>query len=135
MKLSELSTDRALDVLCELTPYIDRITNDQDVVNTIGKVVKPDDELNRYGSFMLVMGRISEFVPLLLKTHRDDVYGILSALNEKSKQEIAAQTVKETMRQLREAFQDEDLLAFFKSSAQQEQSEQSAPSAPSPGSE
>lgn len=135
MNLSELSTDRALDVLCELAPYIDHITSDQEVVSTIGKVVKPDAELNRYGSFMLVIGRLSEFVPLLLKTHRDDVYAILSILNEKSKQEIAAQTVKETMRQLREAFQDEDLLTFFKSSARQEQNAQSAASAPSPGSE
>lgn len=135
MKLSDLSTDRALDVLCELTPYIDRITNDQEVVSTIGKVVKPDAELNQYGSFMLIMGRLSEFVPLLLKTHRPDVYGILSILNEKSKEEIAAQPVRETVRQLREAFQDEDLMAFFKPSARQEQKEQSAPSAPSPDSE
>ena len=42
MNLSELSTDRALDVLCELAPYIDHITSDQEVVSTIGKEVKPD---------------------------------------------------------------------------------------------
>lgn len=117
MKLSDLSTDRALDVLCELTPYIDRITNDKEVVSTIGKVVEPDAELNQYGSFMLIMGRLSEFVPLLLKNHRPDVYGILSILNEKSKEEIAYQPLGETIRQLREAFQDEDLMAFFKPSA------------------
>ena len=29
MKLSELSTDRALDVLCELTPYISNIASDE----------------------------------------------------------------------------------------------------------
>lgn len=135
MKLSDLRTDRALDVLCELAPYIDRITNDQEVVSTIGKAVKPDAELNRYGSFMLIMGRLSEFVPLLLKTHRPDVYGILSVLNGKTVEEIAAQPVRETVKQLREAFQDEDLMAFFKPSARQGQSEQSAPSAPFPGSE
>lgn len=135
MKLSELSTDKALDVLCELTPYIDRIANDQEVVGTIGKVVKPDSELNRYGSFMLIMGRLSEFVPLLLKTHRSDVYGILSVLNEKNVEEIAAQSIKDTIQQVREAFQDEDLMAFFKPSARQGQSEQSVPSAPSPDSE
>lgn len=135
MKLSELSTDKALDALCELTPYIDNIANDAEVVSTIGKVVKPDTELNRYGSSMLVMGRLSEFIPLLLKNHRDDLYGILSILNEKSKQEIAAQTVKETVGQLREAFQDEDLITFFKPSARQAQTEQSAPSAPSHDSE
>ena len=135
MKLSDLSNDRALDVLCELAPHIDRITNDKEVVSTIGKVVEPGAELNRYGSFMLIIGRIYAFVPLLLKTHRPDVYGILSVLNEKTVEEIAAQPVRETVKQLQEAFQDKDLIAFFKQSAQQGQNEQSAPSAPSPGSE
>ena len=45
MKLSELSTDRAADALCELSPYVDNITNDEEVVKTIGKVMEGGQEL------------------------------------------------------------------------------------------
>ena len=135
MRLSELNTDRALDVMCELTPYINNITSDPDVVGTIGKVIKTEGQINKYGLFMMFTSRIAEVMPALLKTHRPDVYGILSILNEKSADEIAAQPALETMRQLREVFQDKELLTFFKSSMRRGRNEPSAPSAPSPGSE
>lgn len=135
MKLSELSTDRAADVLCELAPCVGNITNDEEVVKTIGKVMEGGQELNRYGQIMLVVGRIGEFIPLLLKEHRPDVYGILSVMNERPAAEIAAQKLTETMRQVKELFQDEEFVAFFKSSVRQDETAQSAPSASSPASE
>jgi len=135
MKLSELSTDRAADVLCELAPYVGNITNDEEVVKTIGKVMEGGQELNRYGQVMLVVGRIGEFIPLLLKEHRPDVYGILSVMNERPAAEIAAQKLTETMRQVKELFRDEEFVAFFKSSVRQDATAQSAPSASSPASE
>ena len=135
MKLSELSTDRALDTLCELTPYLSNIASDATVVSAVGKVVENNKELNTYGYALLLAERMGEITPVLLKTHRPDVYGILSVLNEKSTEEIAAQSVKETLRQIREAFQDTEFLSFFKSSVRQGKSGPSAPSAPSPVSE
>lgn len=132
MKLSELSTDRALDVLCELSPYVGNITNDEDVVGTIGKVMEGGRELNQYGQVIRLVGRVGEIVPLLLKTHRDDVYGILSVMNERSMAEIATQKLTDTIKQVRALLQDEDLLVFFRSSVQQEKTESSAPSAGSP---
>lgn len=132
MKLSELSTDRAADVLCELAPYVGNIANDEEVVNTIGKVMENGQNLNQYGQVMLVVGRIGEFAPLLLKTHRPDVYGILSVMNERPVKEIAAQKLMDTMRQIRELFQDEEFMGFFKSSVRQGKTAQFAPSANSP---
>lgn len=134
MKLSELSTDRALDVLCELTPYIANITNDEELVRTLGRKMDNSAETNLYGQFALLAGRIGEITPLLLKTHRADVYGILSILNEKPAAEIAAQPVTETMRQVLEVFQDTELIRFFRSSVRREQTGSSAPSADSPAS-
>lgn len=128
MKLSELSTDRAVDVLCELAPYVGNIANDEDVVGTIGKVMENGQNLNQYGQMMLLVGRIGEFVPLLLKTHRSDVYGILSVMNERNVAEIASQNLMDTMQQIKELFHDEEFLAFFKSSAQREKTVSSAPS-------
>lgn len=132
MKLSELSTDRALDVLCELTPYVSNVASDEALVSAVGKVVKPKDETNVYGAGLMLVERMGEIVPLLLKTHRPDVYGILSVLNEKSTAEIAGQPVCETVRQIKDVFRDSELLDFFKSSARQAQKEPSAPSASAP---
>ena len=132
MKLSELSTDKALDVLCELTPHIKNITDDEAATSSIGKVLDDGQGLNLYGRFMLLAGWVGDFIPVLLRTHRADVYGILSVMNERPVEEIASQKLIDTMAQVRELFQDEDFVSFFKSSAPQEQIEQSAPSAASP---
>ncbi len=133
MKLSELTTDRALDVLCELTPHIYSITSDKNIVDSVSKVVRADlDNTSLYGQYMIIADRVVEVLPLLLKNHRADVYGILSVLNEKPVDEIRAQPVRDTIRQAREAFRDEDLLSFFRSSARQGQNEPSAPSTESP---
>lgn len=132
MKLSELSTDRALDVLCELTPYVSNVASDDAVVSAVGKVIKPKDETNVYGAGLMLMERMGEIVPLLLKTHRPDVYGVLSVLNEKTAEEIAAQPVGDTIRQIKDVLRDSELLDFFKSSARQAQTEPSAPSASAP---
>lgn len=135
MKLSELSTDQALDALCELTPYVSNIVSDEKMVDVVGKVIENAETLNVFGKALVLTERIGEIVPVLLKTHRPDIYGILSVVNQKEQREIAAQPAAETIRQVRELFGDRDLLAFFTSSARQAQNEQSAPSAPSPGSE
>lgn len=132
MKLSELGTDKALDVLCELTPYASNIASDEAVVSAIGKIMDTSKDLNLYGKGLLLVERMGEIVPVLLKTHRADVYGILSAMNERPVAEIAAQKLMDTMEQVRDLFQDEELVSFFKSSAQQEQTVPSAPSASSP---
>lgn len=133
MKLSELSTDRAADVLCELVPHVSNIVNDPDTISTIGKVVsQKGQKLSGFGVQMLSAGRIVDFLPILLKTHRADVYGILSIMNERPVAEIAAQKLIETIKQVKDLLHDDDFVDFFKSSVQQAQTKQSAPSATSP---
>lgn len=136
MKLSELNTDRALDVLCELTPCIHNITSDKEIVDSISRAIKVDlKKTNAYGQYLLLSNRVVEILPLLLKNHRADVYGILSVLNEKPAAEIAAQPVRDTIRQVKETFQDEELLSFFRSFARRERNAPSAPSVESPACE
>lgn len=131
MKLSELSTDKALDVMCELTPPVHSITQDEEVKQIVGKA-EQSAKLNKYGIYMMVANRVIELIPLLLKSHRSDVYKILSIMNERPMEEIAAQKLMETMQQVRDLFSDEEFAAFFKSSAQGEQTEPSVPSANAP---
>lgn len=131
MKLSELTTDGALDALCTITPYIYSITSDTALIESVGKAVDTGKVENRYGQYLVLMDKAVEILPLVLKDHRTDVYGILSVLNQRTVEEIAAQNVMETIRQIREATQDEELRGFFKSFAPSAKSEPSEPSAPS----
>lgn len=135
MKLSDLNTDRALDVLCELTPYAGNILEDDDFIQTIGEKLNFDENMNVYGKFAILAGKIGKITPILMKTHRADVYGVLSALNEKSVKEIEEQPIGETMRQLKECFRDIELMRFFRSFIRRAQKEPSAPSADSHDSE
>lgn len=137
MKLSELGTDRALDVLCELTPYASSIMEDLEILSALNGFMNQsadakDDDASMPEKGIRMFGGLIKNIPLLLKTHRPDVYGILSVLNEKNAAEIAAQPMGETVRQIKDVFRDNELLDFFKSSVRQEKTEPSAPSASAP---
>lgn len=149
MKLSELSTDKALDVLCELTPYVSSIMEDDDILSALGDFMgQSAEEKKKAGANgaeendasmsekgIRMFGGLVKNIPLLLKTHRHDMYGILSVLNEKSVAEIADLPFGETVWQIKDVFRDNELLDFFKSSVLREQTEPSVPSANSPASE
>lgn len=120
MKLSELTTERAADVLCELTPYIANITGDKalldELSNKFDSKGKSAAELYTFAARKYAM-----LVPILLKEHREDVFGLLAVLNETEPEKIAKQSVMETIRQVRDLFQDKELLDFFKSFWQEEE--------------
>lgn len=79
-----------------------------------------------------MMSGLANMAPILLREHRPDVYGILSAMNETSANKIATQKLTDTIKQVREVFQDDELLSFFKSSVRREKTAPSVPSAASP---
>lgn len=113
MRLSDLSTDRVADVLCEITPYLSNITGDADLMATLSdKLPKGSSvaEIYLHSSQM-----ITKIVPIVLKTHRADVFGALAVLNETTPEEIAGQNIIKTMEQVKEAIFDDVLRDFFKS--------------------
>ena len=120
MKLSELTTERAADVLCELTPYIANITGDKALLDELAS------KFDRKGKsvaelYTFAAHKYATLVPILLKEHREDVFGVLSVLNKTDLDKIAKQNIMETMKQVREVFQDKDLLDFFKSFGQEDE--------------
>ncbi len=127
MKLSQLTTDQALDALCRLAPQISNIMEDKAVLDAISAIMpdktKDDEEQDKTGTGFKFMAGLGKVVPVLLKDHQEDVYCILSVLNSKEPQEIAAQSLMETMAQIRETFTDREFMAFFKSSVEQAVSE------------
>lgn len=114
MKLSDLSTDRAADVLCEITPYIANLAGDKKLLDTLKEKLGSEKmsaaEVYTYGAQKLAV-----IVPIVLKDHRADVFGLLAVLNETAPDEIAKQNILTTMQQISDLVQDRELRDFFSS--------------------
>lgn len=123
MKLSEMTTDRAMDVLCEITPCIANITADEELLAELRNAI--DQKAVKTKAELMVKGieKITKLVPIVLKKRKADVFGILAALNEKTVEEIGKQNIIATMAQVREVVKDKDLMDFFKSCVGSEGSE------------
>lgn len=115
MKISELSTDRALDAFCELVPYIDNILVDEELIAEIKRKVKLPEGASRAEFLNIGLEKVNKIVPILLKKRRADIYGILSVLNETPIEEIGKQNFLVTASQVREVLKDRDLIDFFRS--------------------
>lgn len=123
MKLSQLSTERATDVLCELTPYIANIVEDSALMESLRDAIDTEKVKTKAELIAIGAGKATRLVPIILKNRRSDVYGILAVLNEKSVEEIAKQNLLVTMRQIKNVSRDKELVDFFKSWADTEESE------------
>lgn len=117
MKLSEISTERAADVLCELTPLVDSIITDEDLMQSLSAVVdREQTETMSVGQKMLlVSSKLGKIVPILMKKRRAEMFGILAVLNEKTPEQISAQNMLVTMMQIRDLVNDRELIDFFRS--------------------
>lgn len=117
MKLSEFSTDKAADVLCEISVYALNIVSDEELRGSLKKLTG-DEKPHTVGEMYAIgVQRIGQWIPLILKKHREDAFGILAAVNGATIDTIREQNVLATMRQIRELTKDKDLIDFFKSCA------------------
>ena len=123
MKISELSTERATDVLCEITPYIINITADPELLQELKAAVDFSGAATMAEKLALTANKMSKLIPILLKKKRTEIYGILGALNDVSPEDIAKQKLLKTMGQIRDISKDKELLDFFKSCTSTEGSE------------
>ena len=117
MKLSEITTDRAAEVLCELTPLVDSIITDEELMQALSAAIGADDkaEMSFGQMLLLVSSKMSKIVPILLKKRKSETFGILGILNGKTPEQIAAQNILVTMMQVRYLANDKELTDFFKS--------------------
>ena len=117
MKLSEITTERAADVLCELTPLIDSIITDEDLMQSLSAVVNREqtETMSVGQKLLLVSSKLGKIVPILMKKRRAEMFGILAVLNEKTPEQISAQNMLVTMMQVRDLVNDRELIDFFRS--------------------
>ena len=123
MKLSQMTTEKATDVLCEIAPYFMNITTDEELVGELKLAIDFKEANTMAEKTALLVGKLSKILPILLKKRKADLFGILGALNDKSVEEIAKQNVIKTMVQIKEISKDKELLDFFKSCTGTEESE------------
>lgn len=117
MKISELSTDRAADVLCDLSAYVLHILADEELVTTLRSEIGCE-KMTRAAVLAAGAEKIVQLIPLVLKKHKQDVFGALAVLNETTSEDIAGQNIIKTMEMVKDAADDKELLDFFKSCAQ-----------------
>lgn len=123
MKLSELTTERAAEILCEITPYITNIVTDEELLGELKKAVDAKGVKTKAALLALGIEKVNKIVPIVLKKRKGDLFGILGILNGKTAEEIAKQNFLATMKQIREIIKDKELLDFFKSCVGSEGSE------------
>ena len=117
MKLSELDTSRAADVLCEAGAYALNILTDEELAAELKSKIDSPDELSRLELYTFGVQKVSTLLPIVLKKHRNDVFGILAAVNGCAVNYIASQNIMVTMQQVKELVSDKDMIDFFKSCA------------------
>lgn len=108
MKLSEMSTDKMMDVLAIITPEIGQITQDKDLMSAFHTKKAGEESTMEFG-----LNRIINIVPKICINHKRCVYRILSALTEKTEAEISEQKGIQTIKEIKDALQDPELLGFF----------------------
>ena len=101
-----------MDVLCTIAPSIQAIVDDKEIMTALGKAVDKNG-LTAAGVLMAATSKLVGAVPALFKTHRADVYNILSSVGGVTVDEVKSQNMLDTMQQMKEILQDNPLLDFF----------------------
>ena len=123
MKLSQLSTDRAMDLLCEIATPVTNIMTDEELIKELKSAVDFEKANTMAEKIALITGKFTKILPLIFKKRKADLFSILASLNEKTIEEIGSQNVIKTMSQIKDIAKDKELLDFFKSCTGTEESE------------
>lgn len=123
MRLSELTTDRAADMLCELVPYVSGIASDEELLAELRRAIDPKSLRTKAEYLALGAEKLTKLAPIILKKRKTDVFGVLAVLNEKEPDDIAKQNILVTLVQIRDVAKDKDLMLFFKSCVDSEGNE------------
>lgn len=120
MKLSEMNSNQMTACLCKIAPALENIGMDDKFSNAVKRIANKDKNLKPVQQGAALIGA---FVPLLLGDHKNDTFAILAALSGKTVKEIGEQNGMVTMREVKDALNDPDLIDFFISSVSTGKSE------------
>ena len=115
MRISDLTTDAALDALCEIAEPLSEIIADTNLMEALKRKTKVSEGATRMEVWAAILGQLSKVIPIVLKTHRQSVYEIVAAVNGKSYEDLKKQNILKTMGEIREIVTDKAFADFFRS--------------------
>lgn len=115
MKLSELETEKAYDMLCELTPHVESIVTDNELIEELRQAVDFSGCNTVIEKYTAIVGKVRKILPVLMKKKKDNVFSIVAIINDVSVDTVKKQKILVTMAQIKEITQDKELIDFFKS--------------------
>lgn len=110
MKISEMTTDQAADVLVRIVDPISNIIHDEGLVEVLEKLAKADSS----SPVKFIAANLAPVTTIALKAHRADVFEIVAALSGKSVEAVAGQKITETIKDIVDSW-DAELVDFFES--------------------
>ncbi len=148
MKLSEMNTDQAFEVMGNIAIPLSNICDNPNAMAKIEELIKTANaslqvklKQKKYSEYYSKLGmgdklvemakqvevsasagKILSFVGALMKTNKNDTFEIVSALSDKTVKELKELSFAEFMAVAKNCI-DSDLLSFFKSSAATETTE------------
>ena len=122
-KISELTTDVAADVICEIIPYIEEIVTDTELMAEVKTKLDLSSGANKLEFYTVMINKIGKIAPILLKKRRTAIYGILAAFNEIPAEAIGKQNFIITLHQIKEIVKDKQVMELFTSYGNAEETE------------
>lgn len=122
MKLTDIKGERAMDVAAELITPIINIASDESAADLFRRRKLPDNmSLKEFA-----LTRLRAGLPILLKTHKDDVVTILSLIKGETKEKIIENmTVISLVNDISDMMTDDLLRVFFSFAQMKETSSES----------
>ena len=118
MALLDNSNDKNAELLLKVSEPLVRIADDDRMEEAITGL----KGLANKSEFRQKMGLL-KFVPVILRYHKDDLYEMIAAVQERTVKEVAQQSTRDTITAVQAILQDEDIRSFFSSTSQPENTE------------
>lgn len=112
MKISEMTNDQAAEALVRMSGPVGRICDDEEMVTMLDQISKMKD----LGLVRAIGQMLPKLTAYALKKHKEDVYEIIGALDDKPTAKVAKMPFVETVKLLQDSY-DDVLRDFFTRSA------------------
>lgn len=123
MKFSELTTEQALDVICEITPVVSDIVTDEELSTELKRKIGINEKMTRADIIAIGLEKISALSNILFNKKREAIFSILAAVNLAEIEKVKKQNLMLTLKQIRELAEDKVFWDFVKSCKRTEKSE------------
>lgn len=108
MKISQMTTDQAADVLVRIAEPATNLMHDEEFYKMLEKVANSQDA----SPIKFLADNLTAIVTAFLKNHKQDVFEVVAALSEKTSSDVANQKITETIKDIKDCL-DGDLIDFF----------------------